>query len=121
MYIPLLPPEAILTAFRAIKNKAEEIDKDKFSEFLKYYDNQWMKKEGPHKISVFGNEMRTTSPAEGNNRALNEYCQKKGSFVWFCASIRNQEYMKSSEFRSYKESGGLVGCRQKKADKVSSF
>lgn len=77
-------------------------------------------KEGLARISVYGNELRTTSPAEGYNRALNDYCQKKGSFIWFCVSIRNQEFMKNREFSSYKDSGRLVGSHQKKEDKVEN-
>lgn len=118
MYLPLLPAKCILSIFEEISTKANVISQVKFEEFLKYYAKQWIRREGPRKISVFGSEMRTTSAAEGYNRALSDYCHKKGSFFWFCVSIRNQEYMKQKEFTAYAESGGLLGHHQKKEDKV---
>lgn len=118
MYLPLLPAKSIESTFNEICEKADAINKNKFKEMIRYYSQQWIKKEGPRKISVFGNEIRTTSSAEGYNRALSGYCHKKGSFFWFCVSIRNQEFMKAKEFQSFAESGGLVGNHQKKEDKV---
>lgn len=118
IYLPLLKADQIEPAFHELRRKAESIDRNIFQLFLKYYYRQWIRKEGPRKISVFGNETRTTSGAEGFNRNLGSYCHKHGSFVWFCVSIRNQEFMKSKEMVSFVESGGLVGCRQKRVDKV---
>lgn len=118
--LPLLPHNEIEPTLRLLVKDIEDIGgDDEFEDFLKYYERQWMRKEGPRKISVFGNEIRTTSSAEGNNRNLNAYCQKKGSFIWFVASIRNQEFMKYSELKSFVESGGLVGNKQKKEYKVN--
>lgn len=119
MYLPLLLPASIEPLFENIRKEAESIDKTKFEQFLKYFHKQWIRKEGPRKISVFGKEVRTTSAAEGYNRALGEYCHKKGSFIWLCVSLRSQEFMKSTEFRSYVESGGLIGGARKTADKVN--
>lgn len=118
MYLALLPANCIDRIFSLLVEKAKGINDAKLNEFMEYYRRQWIVKEGSEKISVFGNEMRSTSPAEGYNRALNDYCKKKGSFVWFCFSIRNQEFMKASESLQFAESGGLVGPQQKKDDKV---
>lgn len=118
MYLPLLKAKQIELAFNEIRKKAEQIDRIKFEPFIKYFHKQWIKKEGPKEISVYGHETRTTSAAEGFNRNLNAYCQKNGSFVWFCVSIRNQVFMKSNEMFEFVKSGGLVGCQQKKEDKV---
>lgn len=119
MYLPLLPSEFIVPVFDKLKKNAFALNRGKFEAFIQYYDRQWIKKEGARKISVFGIEIRTTSGAEGYNRALGAYCHKKGSFVWFCVAIRNQEFMKSKEMFSFVESGGLTGYKQKKEDKVS--
>lgn len=119
MYLPMLPPGHIDIIFNTIlKEDVKTINNRKFDKFFGYYRRQWIVKEGSRKISVFGKEIRTTSPAEGYNRALNAYCQKKGSFVWFCCSIRNQEFMKTKEFAAFVESGGIDGRKQKKDDKV---
>lgn len=75
-------------------------------------------KEGPQKISVFDDEIRTISSAEGYNRGLNDYCQKKGNFTFFCVSIRNQEFMKRSEFFGFAESGGILVDNRKRCDVV---
>lgn len=93
MYLPLLPPENIDSIFHTLRIQAYQINKAAFEKMFTYYERQWIKKEGARKISVFGREMRTTSAAEGYNRALGDYCHKKGSFVWFCVSLRNQEFM----------------------------
>lgn len=119
MYLPLLPARFIEPMFNQLKDESEKIEKEIFKKFIEYYHTQWIKKEGPERISVFGNETKTTSPAEGYNRALNDFCQKKGSFVWFCCSIRNQEFMKNKEFAAYVESGGLTGSHREKDDVVN--
>lgn len=121
LYINLLPPIQIDLLFNQLRKEAEEIDDPKLNSFINYFRRQWILKEGSWRITVFGDEVRTTSPAEGYNRALNDYCQKKGSFIWFCFSIRNQEFMKSKEFISFVESGGLIGCQQRKEDKVNQL
>lgn len=119
MYIALLPATMIDSTFDFLMKKAEdEVKNYELNQLIKYFHRQWIIKEGATKISVFGNEIRTTSAAEGYNRALGAYCAKKGSFIWFCVSIRNQEFMKSAEFLSFADSGGLVGCHQKLEDKV---
>lgn len=121
MYIPLLPANEIESTFDVLRNDVHDIDNDGLNKFIRYFERQWIVKEGPGQISVYDNEMRTTSPAEGFNRNLNEYCAKKGSFIWFCSSIRNQEFMKAKEFAAYIKSGGLVGDNKKKSDKVFEF
>lgn len=119
MYLPHLPPQHVNSIFIDLKKEIESLKSEEFNKFITYYEKQWMVTEGARRISVFENELRSTSPAEGYNRALNDYCQKKGSFVWFCVSIRNQEFMKCKEFDKFIESGGLVGDKRKNSDKVS--
>lgn len=119
LYLPLLPAKHIITVFNTLRRQANSFDRCKFEPFLAYYYQQWIINEGPKKISVFGNEIRTTSAAEGYNRVLNAYCHKKGNFIWFCVSIRNQEFMKSKEMHSFVESGGIIGCNRKRDDEVS--
>lgn len=121
MYIPLLPSNCIAAAFQNVCNKADAIGRAKFEPFIKYYRKQWIEKEGPRKISVFGKEVRTTSGAEGYNRSLNAYCHKKGSFLWLVVSLRNQSFMKSNEMSAFVRSGGLSCHKQKKEDKVNIF
>lgn len=121
MNLALLPPHDIDPTYKLLEERARELKNPKLDVFIEYFRRQWIIKEGANKISVFGDEPRTTSGAEGYNRNLNSYCQKKQSFFWCCASIRNQEFMKSKEFATFVESGGLRGCNKKTKDKVSSF
>lgn len=118
MYLAMLPANQIIPMFNSLKDSAKELNNEQLDSFFSYYRRQWITKEGPQKISVFQNEIRTTSSAEGYNRALNQYCMKKASFSWFCVSIRNQEFMKRAEFAGFVESGGIVGNGRKKIDKV---
>lgn len=120
MYLALLPSKFIDQMFETLRERAKEINDPKLNKFMKYYRLQSIKREGAANISVHGSEIRTTSPAEGYNRALGDYCTKKGSFIWFCIAIRRQEFMKSTEFLQFAESGGLVGPQQKKEDKVNN-
>lgn len=117
MYLPLLPSNCIVAVFETLCKKAELIDRARFEPFIKYYNRQWITKEGARKISVFDNEIRTTSGAEGYNRSLGAYCHKKGSFIWLVVSIRNQVFMKTKEMSSFVRSGGITVYAQKKADK----
>lgn len=57
--LPLLPPRAIAAMFDTIKNEAKELGNASFDRFISYYYRQWMEKEGPQKISVFDDEIRT--------------------------------------------------------------
>lgn len=118
MYLPLLPAKEINAIFSSQEKIAIELNEPSMDRFISYYKRQWIRKEGPAKISVFGDETKTTSPAEGYNRHINEYCPKKGSFIWFCTSMRSQEFMKSSEFHAFVESGGLTAPKQNKQDRV---
>lgn len=114
LYLVHFPISQINLTFNSIKEEAKRINNPELNKFVTYFRRQWILKEGAEKISVFDHDVRTTSAAEGYNRVLNDYCQKKGSFIWFCASIRNQEYMKWREFRSFARSGGLTGYSKKK-------
>lgn len=118
IYLALLPPNDIIPMFNHLKSEVKDLSNTKMTKFVSYFCRQWIKKEGPQKISVFENDIRTTSSAEGYNRALNDYCRKKGSFPWFCVSIRNQEYMKRAEFTGFVASGGILGNKRKKSDVV---
>lgn len=121
MYLALLPKSKINATYDSLKIKADEISHRDFELFLKYYHKQWITKEGADSFSVFGREIRTTCAAEGYNRVLSEYCQKHGSFIWFVASIRNQEFMKTNELREFIKSAGTTGDPQKKEYKVNNI
>lgn len=121
IYLAYLPANKINIMFRSLKDDAKKLNNSQMNLFFQYYERQWIMKEGAKKISVFKKEMRTSSGAEGYHRCLNDYCDKKGSFMWFCSSIRNQEFMKRSELAGFVDSGGLVGNGQRKEDKVHSF
>lgn len=77
MYIPLFPVNEINPIFSSLEKVAAELNEASMDRFIEYYKRQWIRKEGARNISVFGDEISTTSPAEGYNRALNAYCQKK--------------------------------------------
>lgn len=42
--LPLLPPQHIVPAFNMLKSAAYDLNKLLFAPFLKYYDNQWLKR-----------------------------------------------------------------------------
>lgn len=75
--LALLPCTVIPETFELLSEEANNVSRNNFSGFLKYFRSQWLNKEGARNFSVFGKEIRTTNAAEGYNRVLSDYCKKK--------------------------------------------
>lgn len=102
-----------------MKEKAYAIDKKAFIELFVYFQRQWLVRvgislkffhlfdshyscvyflyEGAVKISVFGQDFRTTGTVEAYNKQLGDTMAKHGSFFRFVLALNQQEYAKSSE------------------------
>lgn len=76
--------------------------------------------EGPSKICVFGEDIRTTASLEAYNHQLGEIMAKNGHFFRFAVALNKQEHAKSMEMEIYIASGGLTGYKRKRVYKVTS-
>lgn len=81
--LPLLPAKDIKPTFKILNSLAFSLNKRKFVKFITYYNRQWIEKEGPTSISVFGEQIRTTASVEAYNKQLGELIAKHGGFYRF--------------------------------------
>ncbi|XP_033252415.1 uncharacterized protein LOC117191740 [Drosophila miranda] len=114
LHLPLLPESKIVEAFNLLKGEAINLNKKLFSPFLKYFNRQWLKKEGPKSISVFKRSTRTTSSVEAYNLNLGNKIRGNGHFFKFVQCLIDAEYEKSREFALLFQNGGNGNQTQKK-------
>ncbi|XP_044317503.1 uncharacterized protein LOC123038074 isoform X1 [Drosophila rhopaloa] len=107
LYLPLLPATKIVEAFNMLKCQAKSLEKIMFSPFLKYFEKQWLKKEGPENISVFKRSTRTTGSVEAYNLNLGNKIRAKGHFFKFVQCLIDAEFEKSREFALLFQNGGV--------------
>ncbi|CAG5093259.1 Protein of unknown function, partial [Cotesia congregata] len=71
-YLAFLPAHCINVTYEAVKEEAKNYFEDLFNDFFEYYEDQWLKKEGPKQFSVFDRlEDRTTNIVESYHSQLN--------------------------------------------------
>ncbi|XP_039482949.1 uncharacterized protein LOC120446179 [Drosophila santomea] len=88
LHLPMLLPNLIEPTFAILKKEAFVLNKNIFQRFLTYYDKQWLKSEGPDRISVFKRALRTTSSLEAYNLNLGNKIHTKGHFFFKKSRIR---------------------------------
>lgn len=117
--LPLLPPENINPEFKKISIIARLNHRSMFESYLKYYERQWMVKEGPSKISVFKLYTRTTGALEAYNGSLGRKIISKGHFFKFVKVLLDEDYRKSKSFATLLK--GRDDKRVNKGDKYQVF
>lgn len=65
--------------------------------------------------------MRTTSALEAYNHVLGDKIMRKSNLFRFVLSIKQEEYLKTSEFLLYLESAGGTGNKQKRVYRVNNY
>lgn len=76
-YLALLPANCISKTYEAIKKEATESFGDFFDNYFEYFNDQWLRKEGPEQISNFEkSEDRTTNVIESYHSQLNQLVGK---------------------------------------------
>ncbi|KAH0563733.1 uncharacterized protein LOC123273013 [Cotesia glomerata] len=76
-YLALLPANCISKTYEAIKKETTESFGDFFDDYFEYYDDQWLRKEGPVQICNFDRgEDRTTNVIESYHSQLNRLVDK---------------------------------------------
>lgn len=98
--LALLPHDKIERAFNELALEALQMS-ETFTPFIRYFQNQWLKRVGPKKISVFLEETRTTCAAEGYNGKLGKTFQKHPNFFVFVESLQWEELAKSNALEQH--------------------
>ncbi|XP_074099257.1 uncharacterized protein LOC141527587 [Cotesia typhae] len=76
-YLSLLPANCITKTYEAIKKEATESFADFLDDYFKYFEDQWLQKEGAVQISNFDRlEDRTTNIIESYHSQLNRLVEK---------------------------------------------
>ncbi|XP_044597330.1 uncharacterized protein LOC123273908 isoform X2 [Cotesia glomerata] len=71
-YLAILPSNLIIPTFQLIKSKCKENFGTFFDSYLDYYENQWIKSEGPSQFSVYRQtKHRTDNIVESYHKKLN--------------------------------------------------
>lgn len=104
--LALLPYDKIEKAFNELALEGLKLTKE-FTPFVKYFQNQWLKRVGPKNFSVFLEETRTTCAAEGYNGKLGKQFQTHPNFFIFIESLQWEELVKSNAFEQH-----INGARQ---------
>lgn len=104
--LPLLPHQHIEKAFNELALEGLKLTKA-FTPFVKYFQNQWLKRVGAENFSVFLQETRTTCAAEGYNGKLGKKFQIHPNFFTFIESLQWEEMTKSNALEQH-----ISGARQ---------
>lgn len=104
--LALLPHEKIEKAFNELALEGLQLTKA-FVPFVKYFQNQWLRRVGSKNFSVFLEETRTTCAAEGYNGKLGKKFQSHPNFFVFIESLQWEELTKSNALEQH-----INGARQ---------
>lgn len=110
--LALLPHGKIAKAFNELALEALQVSKT-FTPFIKYFQDQWLKRVGPMNFSVFLEETRTTCAAEGYNGKLGKKFQTHPNFFVFIEYLQVEELAKSNAFEQH-----IHGSRQVQPKKM---
>lgn len=104
--LALLPHDKIEKAFNELALEGLQLTKS-FMPFVKYFQNQWLKRVGAKNFSVFLEETRTTCSAEGYNGKLGKKFRTHPNFFVFIESLQWEELAKSNALEQH-----INGARQ---------
>ncbi|KAJ6642696.1 hypothetical protein Bhyg_07650, partial [Pseudolycoriella hygida] len=99
--IPLLKDDKINIAFELLKQEASSFG-TRFNEFIKYFHDQWILKEGPSSMSVFLQSHRTNNLLESYNSNMKVRVPK------------SEELIKSNDYAKVFAGGTQVYAKRKK-------
>lgn len=114
--LPLLPAGQIENAFNELKKNLLKISstiipKASVSDFLSYFENQWIRgprAEGANAISVFQRTCRTTSAVESHNSRINDTIQAHRNIPSFCTALKDYNHVRTVECKKLLRTGALI-------------
>ncbi len=106
--LPLLPVGEIPSRLRALRQDLKtNIPRDgrpSFRRFHLYIKRYWILKVRPERLSVFGEEHRTTNKLESVHRSMSRYLSKRGNVIRFInqmeTSIWNPTWVRIRQIRA---------------------
>lgn len=95
--LPLMEENNIILAFALLKAESKSFG-NRFDEFMKYVEDQWITKEGPASFCVFLQPDRTNNLLESYNSSITSKIPANGCFFKFVKALRKDEWTKSKDY-----------------------
>lgn len=95
--LPLIREDKIILAFTMFKNEAK-IFGARFTTFIKYFEDEWIKCVGPNLFCVFLQRHRTNNLMESYNSNLRSKIPPSGCFFKFVEFLQKEELIKSKDY-----------------------
>ncbi|XP_034935376.1 uncharacterized protein [Chelonus insularis] len=102
--LALLPPEKIQDAFEWLTINMPDViqNHQEFQSFIKYYQNQWIRRTNPQVFSVFKKNIRTNNYSEAYNRVITQELGIHPSIWEFTYRINQLQQNALLEYQSLK-------------------
>lgn len=111
--LPLIREDKILIAFTMFKSEAQRFG-SRFTSFIAYFEEEWIKKVGPNSFCVFLKSHRTNNLVESYNSRIRSKIPPSGCFFSFVEFIQEEELLKSKDYKIIKEGGTQVYAPQRR-------
>lgn len=109
--LPLLPANCIREGFEMLKLDVPHVDTC-WTEFLSYFEKQWLEKEGPTNISVYGRLHRTNNLVESHNSRLRAILPPSGNLYKFLDGLSREAGRKADNLKKVMEGLEAGGTRR---------
>lgn len=110
--LPLIREDKIIIAFTMFQTEAKNFGA-KFTTFIKYFEEEWIKKVGPNLFCVFRKLHRTNNLVESYNSHIRAKIPPSGCFFKFIEFLQKEELIKSKEYLMVKGGGTQVYAPQR--------
>lgn len=107
MNLPLIREDKMVLAFSTFKSEAAKFG-SRFTQFVTYFNQQWMEKEGPNSFCVFMQPHRTNNLLESYNSNIAFKISPTGCFFKFIELLQSEELIKSRDYTTMMNGGCQV-------------
>lgn len=115
--LPLMKENDILSSFAMLKDEILNFE-NPCKLFLKYFERQWLRREGPSNICVYWELNRTNNLSESYNSYLNKKMKFHGSLYDFVDVLLKEEKRISRDYRVQSRGGDQVFVKRRKKYKI---
>lgn len=111
--LALIREDKIIIALSMFKAEAKKFG-SRFTAFITYFEEEWIKKVGPNMFSVFLKMHRTNNLVETYNSDIRSKIPPSGCFFKFLQFLQKEELIKSKDYLTIKAGGTQVYAPQRK-------
>lgn len=111
--LPLIRSDKISLAVALFKKEAS-VYGSRFTTFINYFEDEWMKKVGPDLFCVFLEKHRTNNLMESFNSIIKRKVPHSGCFFRFIEFLQSEELLKSTDYNIVFHGGVQVYPEQRK-------